>query len=673
MNRHLNRVARLMRLGVAGLSLMPALLSAPAWALPAGPAELPELLAVASPDGQLQIRLLRGPSDTVHLSVLRQGRTVLLPTPMGLVLDGADLSQNLSVAGRSERQTIDERYTLRVSKRLEHHHLAQEQSLLLRNPAGQRLTVTLRAANDGVAFRYLAQAPGLGIHRLQREISSLRFAPHTRAWLQPMQVAKTGYMRSNPAYEEHYQLDMPVGTPSPLPAGWVFPALFRSGPDWVAVSEADMDGSWHASRLAADSTGGEYRLAPPMAEEVMPGGALLAHDQDQLRSPWRLMAIGSLATVMQSTLGTDLAPPPQVTFDAARIQPGHASWSWPLLKDESAVFEVQRRFIDYAAGMGWNYTLIDAGWDVQIGRERIPALVAHGAAQGVGVLLWYNSAGSWNETPLTPRNLMTERASRRAEFAWLREVGVKGVKVDFFGGDGQSVIRYYLDILQDAAEFGLLVNFHGSTLPRGWQRSWPHLMTMEAVKGLEFTTFGQPDQDAVARHAAMLPFARNLFDPMDFTPLVFGDIPGIARRTRNGFELAEAVLFTSGIQHYAEVPTGMASVPEAVRQTLRALPRHWDETRFIAGVPGQHVVLARRSGTRWHVAGLNAGNQPLNLTLDPGFLAGRTGRMISDGRGPREFAQGPLAASRQTRVRLAAHGGLVVVFDSGQAPKDGAH
>ncbi|MFZ2990933.1 glycoside hydrolase family 97 catalytic domain-containing protein, partial [Ideonella sp.] len=337
------------------------------------------------------------------------------------------------------------------------------------------------------------------------------------------------------------------------------------------------------------------------------------------------------------------------------------------------VFDVQRRFIDYAAEMGWNYTLIDAGWDVQIGRERIPALVAHGAARGVGVLLWYNSAGSWNETPLTPRDLMTERASRRAEFAWLRDIGVKGVKVDFFGGDGQSVIRYYLDILQDAAEFGLLVNFHGSTLPRGWQRSWPHLMTMEAVKGLEFTTFGQPDQDAVASHAAMLPFARNLFDPMDFTPLVFGDIPGIARRTRNGFELAEAVLFTSGIQHYAEVPTGMASVPEAARLTLRALPRSWDETRFITGVPGQHVVLARRSGSRWHVAGLNAGKQPLTLTLDLGFLAGQTGRMISDGRGPRELAQGRLAASRQTRVRLAAHGGFVAVFDSGQAAKDGAH
>lgn len=645
------------------------------------------LLRVASPDQRLAIELLAGDDGSLLYRASRNGRPVLLPAPLGLRFEGAELSRGLQLQARSAPRRITERYELLVSKRRQHLHRAQEQSASFVNAQRQTLTVTLRAANDGVAWRLAAEAPDLPALRLQQEIGGFRFAPGSRAWLQPMQVAKTGYEGSNPAYEEHYRIDVPVGTPSPLPAGWVFPALFRSGADWVAVSEAGLDGSWHASRLAADSAdsadgghgGAHYRLAPPDAREVMAYGvdraeaaavsglsnALLAEGGPRLATPWRFAAIGGLRTVMASTLGTDLALPPAVAFDAARIQPGHAAWSWALLKDDVTTEPVQRQFVDYAARMGWNYLLIDSGWDVKIGRERMRALVADAAAQGVGILLWYNSAGPWNTTPLTPRNRMHDAATRRQEFAWLREIGVKGVKVDFFGGDGVSVIRYYLDILRDAAEHGLLVNFHGSTLPRGWQRTWPNLMTMEGVKGLEFTTFTQADQDAVPAHAAMLPFARNLFDPMDFTPMVFGDIPNIRRVTRNGFELAQAVLFTSGIQHYAEVPEGMATVPEHVRATLRSLPRQWDDTRFVAGVPGRQVVMARRAGSRWYVAGLSADDAPARLTLDLGFLAGpagRKGRITTDGDTPRALVQRPLHAGRQVQLTLAPRGGFLAEF-----------
>jgi alpha-glucosidase len=472
-------------------------------------------------------------------------------------------------------------------------------------------------------------------------------------------VAQTGFANTNPSYEEHYRREIAVGTASPLPAGWVFPALFRTGATWVALSEAGMDGSWHASRLQADSSGGIYRLGVPMAAEVTPGGALLAESRGELTSPWRLIALGSMRTVMESTLGTDLAAP-AIAFDAALVKPGHASWSWALLKDDATVFEVQKKFIDYAADMHWDYTLVDADWDRKIGYERMRELAAYAASKGIGLLAWYNSSGAWNQTEMTPKGKLLTHEQRVAEFARLREMGVKGIKVDFFGGDGRSMIQYYIGILDDAAQAGLLVNFHGATLPRGWARTWPNLMTTEAVRGLEFTTFTQEDEDAVVRHAAMLPFTRNLFDPMDFTPMVFGDIPNIRRATRNGFELAESVLFLSGIQHFAETPEGMAGVPGYVKTFLQDLPRSWDEVKFIDGYPGHHAVIARKSGDSWYLAGFNAGDADLALELDLGFLGGLRGQLIKDGE--RELAQLAMPGGGKRKITIKAHGGFAGVF-----------
>jgi hypothetical protein len=279
----------------------------------------------------------------------------------------------------------------------------------------------------------------------------------------------------------------------------------------------------------------------------------------------------------------------------------------------------------------------------------------------VGLLAWYNSSGAWNDTEYSPKSALLTREARAREFARVKAIGIRGLKVDFFGGDGASMQAYYVDLLKETAAAGLLLNFHGATLPRGWSRTYPQLMTTEAVKGFEFATFTQEDQDRVARHAAMLPFARNLFDPMDFTPMVFGDIPKIRRATRNGFELAQSVLFLSGIQHYAETPDGMATVPAYVKAFLRELPRRWDDVRFLAGEPGRYVVLARRAGRQWFVAGLNADDTPRDVTLDLAWLGHRNGQLISDGEGPRDFAEARLAAPA-ARVTLAPHGGFVARF-----------
>lgn len=335
--------------------------------------------------------------------------------------------------------------------------------------------------------------------------------------------------------------------------------------------------------------------------------------------------------------------------------------------DGATAFDVQRRFVDYAADMGWRYCLVDALWDKQIGDEKLAELIRYARTKGVHILLWYNSAGDWNTTPQTPRDRMLTHERRVAEFSRLRDLGVAGVKVDFFGGDGQSVIAYYHDILEDAATYGLLVNFHGATLPRGWERTYPNLMTMEAVRGLEYVTFSQDNADAEPSHAAMLPFTRNVFDPMDFTPVVLDHINRIQRRTSSAFELALSVLFTSGIQHYAEIPDGMAKAPPYVRNFLRSVPSVWDDLRFLDGYPGRYVVIARRSGNQWFVAGVNADSTARRLTLDLRDIPGAGGTLITDGgEGNLSFQRSDVrfTARRTMQVVMAPRGGFVMTVDA---------
>jgi hypothetical protein len=613
---------------------------------------------LTSPDRHISVEVRITPSQTLEYAIQRDGKTVILPSRLGLQFEGGELDSQLKLAATSPVKRIADDYELATGKKRRISYRANEQVYTVRNAKGQAMDVAFRVSNDGVAFRYLVREPG--VHKFVSESTSFAFDKEAKAWLQPMSVAQTGFANTNPSYEEHYQREIAVGTPSPLAAGWVFPALFRAKDTWVALTEASMDGSWHASRLQADSSGGVYRIGGPMAPEVTPGGALLAESSKGSTSPWRVIALGSLATVTESTLGTDLAAP-AIAFDKAKVKPGHASWSWALLKDDATVFDVQKKFIDYAVDMGWDYTLVDADWDRKIGYEKLGELAAYAASKGIGLLAWYNSSGAWNQTKMTPKSKLLTHEQRVAEFSRLAQLGVKGVKIDFFGGDGKSMIQYYVDILNDAAQAGLLVNFHGATLPRGWARTWPNLMTTEAVRGLEFTTFTQADQDAVPRHAAMLPFARNLFDPMDFTPMVFGDIPKIRRVTRNGFELAESVLFVSGIQHFAETPEGMATAPAYVKTFLHDLPRSWDDSKFIAGYPGRNAVIARKSGDAWYVAGFNADDSDVTLDLDLGFLAGREGQLITDGATERAFSQSAIRGGKQG-ISIKAHGGFVAVF-----------
>jgi hypothetical protein len=323
-------------------------------------------------------------------------------------------------------------------------------------------------------------------------------------------------------------------------------------------------------------------------------------------------------------------------------------------------------FIDYAADMGWEYTLIDVNWDQTIGYERIEELLDYADEKGVGIWLWYNSSGDWNSSPYTPKSALLTTADRISEFSRLQEIGVRGIKVDFFPGDGQSALQYYIDIFTDAHDHQLMVNTHGSTIPRGWHRTYPNLMTMEAVRGFEFKTFEQINQNEAPSHATVLPFTRNVFDPMDYTPMSLDEIPGIDRVTTSAQELAHPIIFVSGVQHFAETAEGMATVPEYVKEIVKRIPAAWDETQFIDGYPGEFVIIARRSGDTWFVAGINGEDTKKRVEFQLSFLESPiNGHLIKDGDEPFSFSREELSSSPNDThtIDMKPNGGFVMVVE----------
>lgn len=613
-----------------------------------------------SPDSHLAASIRLDDEGRLWYQLFHQGDAVILPSPLGICRMDACFEQGLALESEPEAKAVTDAYRVWTGKRKQVHYRANELYLGLQNTRGQPMGLRLRLSDDGLAYRYEFPGESEDVRVVLSEQSGVHFHPGTRAWLQPKAEAQSGWMNTNPSYEEDYQQDIAVGTPSPGPAGWVYPALFRYRDHWIVISETGMDGRYCGSNLAQGSDDGHYRLRFPESTEVTTHGSMLPQSRLPFHSPWRLVLAGDLTTIMNSTLGTDLAVPLALT-DTAFVKPGIAAWSWGLLKDDSVVYPVQQDFVDYAAAMNWPYVLVDADWDRKIGYGKVAPLAEYAASRNVGLFLWYNSSGVWNQTVYSPKSRLLTRADRRKEFARVHAMGIKGVKIDFFPGDGRSVFRYYRDILEDAAEFELLVNFHGSTLPRGMQRTWPNLLTMEAVKGFEMITFSQDFADREATHSAMLPFTRNLFDPMDFTPMVLGDIPGIERSTSNGFQLALPVLFYSGVQHLVTTSEQMERMPEFVREFLRDFPGQWDESRFIAGFPGKFVVIARRAGKRWYVAGINAEGQPRQLSLDMSFVSAPSGRLIQDGDSPRELSETRIASGPQ-ELLLSPGTGFVMLF-----------
>ena len=636
----------------------------------AQPASTIPSIGIASPDGRILVNVTVAAGAATY-AVSYGGQEILRKSRLGVVRDDADFSQGLDattnyLARVNKLEKVEDRYELLTSKRRQNVYRANRRVLELANQSGARMDVEFQVSNDGFAFRYVFPGTDAKIHKISRETSSFNFLAGTRGWLQPIAAPRSGWNESNPSYEEYYERDIPVGQPALLGGAWVFPALFRSGDTWLLLSETGLRRNYCGSRLLAARRSSEYFIDFPGPLETSNGGAVTPESTLPWITPWRLVVIGSLKTIAESTLGTDLADPPARGTKLLPALPGKAAWSWPLLGDDQTVVKVQKQFIDYAADMGWQYTLVDSAWDRQIGYDGLKELVAYGKPKGVRILIWYNSAGEWNTTPLTPRDKMLP-ATRLAEFQKIKEIGIAGVKVDFFAGDAQSTIAYYHDILEDAARVGLAVNFHGATLPRGWQRTYPNLMTMEAVRGMEYNTFEQENAERGPTHDAMLPFTRNVFDPMDYTPVVLDKLPRTQLRDSAAFELATAVLLTSGIQHYAEIPSGMGKAPPYVREFLKQVPAIWDDVKFIDGFPGQYVVIARRAGRTWYVAGINAETQPRKIKLDLKELGvTKQGVIITNGIDPLGFKSEPFPLEKGVttdEITMRPRGGFVVTFE----------
>ncbi len=572
-----------------------------------------------SPDKKVSLQLMNLKGQ-FYFKVMYEGKVVVEKSPLGLETSLGAFSQELKQVKKIKNSVKFVSYTQLIGKKSSISVSYREVRLSLKNDQSTPLDVIFRVSNDGVAYRY--KLYGSGPCTVNRELGGFRFPYGSTGFMTPLSVAHSGWARTNPSYEEHYKLDIPVGTPSTLGVGWTYPALFKiPGAGWVMVSETGTTGTYCGTHLAHLSTDSLYHIEFPNPAEGLPAQHAKAMMSLPFETPWRMMIVGKdPSMVAQSTMATDLVKP--MYKAKSSYKPGKATWSWVVLKDDSVTYDVTRRFIDMADTLKFNLCLIDAPWDVQIGRENVAKLAAYANTKGVGLLLWYNSNGKWNDAPQTPKNYMDNQETRRAEMKWMQSIGIKGIKVDFFGGDKQFYMQYYEDILKDANDFGLTVNFHGTTLPRGWERIYPNFVTDESVKGMEFVTFGQADADKQPQHCATLPFLRNVVGPMDFTPVILNERlgsnrkSGPIRRTTMGFELALPVVLFSGVQHFGLVPENINQMPVEVFQYLKDVPTVWDETRFLAGYPGKECVVARRSGATWYVAGINGENYEKTLTFD---------------------------------------------------------
>ncbi len=616
---------------------------------------------ISSPDATLKVNIILKDKQLFY-SVNRTGAEVLNTSTLGLVRGDADFSKGLAVLSVSKSETVKDTYTLKNAKRLINNYTANKKVIHLENGSKKKLDVIFQVSNDGIAFRYYFPDRDSKINQLSEEKTSFHFFEGSKAWMQPMSVAKTGWESTNPSYEEYYKKEINVGTAAPTEAGWVYPALFNYKDTWLLVSESGLDGNYCATRLKQNAPDGNYSIGFPDQREAFTGQNVNPESTLPWYTPWRIIAIGSLKTVTESTLGTDLAYPAKSNINPDQFQLGKASWSWINLKDNSIKYDIQKKYIDFAADMKWEFCLIDVNWDTTIGFPKMQELADYAKAKNVGLILWYNSAGTWNTVKYTPKNKLNVRESRLQEFAMLQKMGIKGIKVDFFGGDGQSMIKYYLEIFEDAAKFGLSVNCHGATLPRGWQRTYPNLVTMESIKGMEFITFEQENANEEPAHATTIPFTRNVFDPMDFTPMSLNKLPNINLKTTSTFELALPVLFHSGVQHLAETPEGIAKVPAFVKTFLQEFPASWTDTKLIDGYPGKFVVMARKAGNKWYIAGINGENTAKGVSFDSSKF-GKKAKLIVDGKEDLSFVQSELNTDGKTTVSMKPYGGFVMVVE----------
>lgn len=627
-----------------------------------------DTVSVASPNGWLKFAIDNSDGSPSY-AVTYTGIDIMLDSPLGLVADYGDFSKDLKLVSVN-KGTVDKKYHLNKIKKSDNHFEANSLECEFVNPEGQRMILEVQVAHCNIAFRYRLPKPnGRGAVRVMEESTGFHLPSYATGFLTPQSDAMVGWKRTKPSYEEEYIIDAPINTKSKYGHGFTFPAVFRiADKAWTLVSETGVDRNYCGSRLS-DPENGVFTLEFPMPEENNGNGTVEPAFSLPGATPWRLITVGhSPRPLAQTTLPWDVVEekyPASIDY-----KPGKSTWSWILWQDNAINMEDSKKYIDLAAEMGYPYTLIDAGWDKTMGREGIEELVEYGKDKGVAPFLWYSSSGYWNDIEQSPINKMDDPTARKAEMKWMKEAGVKGIKVDFFGGDKQETMRLYEDILSDANDNGLMVIFHGCTLPRGWERMCPNYVGSEAVLASENMIFSQHFCDNEAVNATLHPIIRNAAGAMEYggtflnKRLNRGNDGGNRRMTSDAFQLALAVIYQSPVQNFALAPNNLTDADPIALDFMREVPTLWDDVALLEGYPGKFVVMSRRSGDKWYVAGINAEKETKELTLNLDSLGEGKAVMISDGKnGKLRKEEITIGKDRKRKVSIPHASGFVIIKD----------
>ncbi len=592
-------------------------------------------LTVASPDKQLQLTVAVIDS-VITYTVAYNGKIMLEQSPLGLTTNEGDFSAGMKYLG-SEDARVDKAYKQDRIKKSAIHYVANKLTATFENNHQQTIAIVFQVSDNDIAFRY--ELPSWRERMscvVEREATGFRFPAQATTFLSGMMRPMTGFARTAPSYESGYEADGPLGKKTRQGEGYVFPGLFRIGSDgWVLVSETGVSSLYCAAHLSDGGQDGLYTVAYPNIKQNNGFGSTGAAISLPGVTPWRTITVGrTLKPIVETTIPYDVVDPLYTASIPYKF--GRSTWSWIVWQDNSMNYDDQVKYIDLAAALGYEYILMDALWDKNIGKEKMEQLIRYAHSKKVDVFLWYNSNGSFNDAPQGPRNKMSSAIERKKEMAWLRTAGVKGLKVDFFGGDKQETMRLYEDILSDANDYGLMIIFHGATLPRGWERMYPNFAGSEAVVASEMLIFSQGVRDAEAFNATLHPFIRNAVGSMEFGGvllnkyLVKSNEGRNKRLTTDGFQLATAILFQNPVQVFGLTPNNLTEVPSFEIDFMKRVPTTWDETLLIDGYPGKYSVLARRHGSDWYVAGVNAQKEVLKVKLQLPMFAGKKARVYND-------------------------------------------
>jgi hypothetical protein len=622
--------------------------------------------SVSGPDRQLTVSIYVD-GGKISYTVHYKGKEALENSPLGLVTDIGDFSNKLKFIAH-KTSGIDEIYALDRIKKSRVHYQANECICSFENQQKQAIDIVFRVSNNDMAFRYVLPVCGeMACCVIEKETSGFNFPANTTTFLTPQITPMSAWKRTKPCYEESYLADAPVGTPSQYGSGYTFPGLFHTGDNWALVSETGVNSSYCASHLSEGTKDGIYTIAFPDARENNGAGSACPSIALPGATPWRTITVGdNLKPIVETTVPFDVVKPlykPSIDYKF-----GRSTWSWIMWRDESMNYDDQVKYIDLAALLGYEYILIDALWDTQIGYEQMPELIRYAQSKGVDVFLWYNSNGYWNDAPQGPKHKMHTSVVRRKEMKWLKSLGVKGLKVDFFGGDKQQTMQLHEDILSDANEYGLMVVFHGTTIPRGWERMYPNYVGSEAVLASENLIFTQEACDNEAYNACLHPFIRNAIGSMEFGPVLLNkrhnrtNDGGSIRRTADIFQIATAILFQSPVQMFALAPNNLIDAPRLTIDFMSGVPTTWDETVFIAGYPGKYCVLARRHDEKWYVAGVNAQKEVCGIKMRLPMLEGQTlVKYYDDPNRKAHSEEMSLKKGEEITLEIQPEGGIVLV------------